>query len=526
MSVYNKKTTGRQEVVTNFRGGTAFKQSDEIALISLMATGLTTMFHEPKNDREKRFIELIRTVAKRDKYFVAQAIVYARDLMGQRTVTHRAAVEMASLLAGESWGKDFFSKRSRKSNKGGVVYRLDDMLEIAACYFALNPNKPLSNPMKKGFRSAIENADPYELAKYQGNGKTVSLIDMVNLLHPKSSERNAEALKQLVLGTLRQFNTAEDKQTKVGQEVAAKVKSGEITAEQAVVELKEAKTDNWKDLIDNKTIGYLSLLRNLRNILKDSESLVHDAGKLLTNIDFIKKSKVFPHQIDLALEVILDEINTPLGRILLGYLNTAYENSVINLKELGLDENTAVVIDTSGSMFSNGFGSSLNINGKSTRNRMPIEKASLIGATLAKGLGADMYQFSTNCLEISYNPNDSVNTIKQNVLRQEGKVGHSTNFNEIFRTLNKSRGYARIFIVSDLQGADGIIKNSEYQEYVRKFGRPYIYTIDLTGYGTNMFKENDRLFQLAGYSAHIYETAKLYETDFNALINEIRKIII
>lgn len=523
MSQYNKKMKD-QNVVTNFRGGTGVKQTDEIALISLLATGLTSMFHEPKNDRERRLLSLMDSVAKKDKFLVAQMLVYARAKLGQRTVTHRAAVHLASQLSGEKWGKDFFSKRHRSQNRGGIVYRLDDMLEIAACYFALNPEKPLSNPMKKGFAMALQSADAYELAKYKGDGKQVSLVDIANLVHPKAS-RNAEAMKALMEGTISQFNTAEDKQTKAGQEVAAKVKSGEITKEEAKEELKAVKTENWKQLIEDKKIGYLALLRNLRNIIVDSPELIGQAGLLLTDKDFIKKSLVFPHQIDLALEVVLNEITTPNGRKMLPYINQAYENSVINVKELNMDEHTAVVIDTSGSMFSD-WGGGLMINGKSTNNRQPIEKASLIGATLAKGLGADLYQFSTTCAEIAYNPLDSVNSIKQVVLNQQGRVGHSTNFNEIFRTLNRSRGYARIFIITDLQGADGVLRASAYQEYMKLFGEPYIYTIDLAGYGSQMFRQNGRLFQLAGYSAQIYETAKLYETDFNALINEIRKIVI
>ena len=523
MSQYNTKTTG-QNVVTNFRGGTAVRQTDEIALISLLATGLTKMFHEAKDDREKRLLDLMDAVAKKDKYLVAQMLVYARTILAQRTVTHRGAVHMASLISGESWGKRFFSKRNRKVNEGGIVYRLDDMLEIAACYFAVNPEKPLSNPMKRGFKMALESADAYELAKYKNDNKSVSLVDLVNLVHPKGG-RNAEALKQLVEGTLKQHNTAEDKQSNAVQVVAGKVKSGEITVEEGELELKAAKGENWKELIVNKTIGYLALLRNLRNIIIDAPELITITGELITDREFIRKSLVFPHQIDLALEVILNEIRTPEGRRLLPFLNQAYENSVINLKELNMDEHTAVVIDTSGSMFSS-YGNGLVINGKPTRNRFPIEKASLIGATLAKGLGADMYQFSSTCKSIAYNPNDSINTIKWNVLHQEGHVGHSTNFNEIFRTLNNSRGYARIFIISDLQGADNITRGSEYQTYMGKFGRPYLYTVDLTGHGTNMFKANERLFQLVGYSASIYETAKLYETDFNALLTEIRKIII
>lgn len=530
MSEYNKKHVG-QVPVTNLRGGQGYKQTDEIALMSLLATGLTKMFHEAKDDREKRLVELIRSVGKKDKFLLAQMLIYARETMEQRTVTHRASVELAALLDGEEWGKRFFSKRLRGKNKGGIVYRLDDMLEIAACYVVVNPspNKRkdgtptmrLPNPMKKGFRSALEHADAYELAKYKAEGKEISLIDMVNLLHPKGSEKNGNALKLLVEGKLTQFNTAEDKQTKAGQVVAAKVKSGEITAEQAKVELKEAKADNWKQLIKEKKIGYLALVRNLRNILFDAPELIDEAGALLTDKKFVEQSLIFPHQIDLALEEILAEQfrgDVNVLRKLVMYIVQAYELSVANVHALFNPESTtAIVLDSSSSM----TGSAIQ---NMKRRVVPAEKAALIGATLAKGLGADVYHFNSYAYPLMYNQMDSINTIKQGFYNLMN--GGSTNFGAIFSVLNKA--YDRVFIISDMQGADSLVgPHSAYAEYKRKYNaNPYIYSIDLVGYGTSMFKQNDRLFSIAGYSASIYETAKLYETDYNALLNEVRKIII
>lgn len=96
--------------------------------------------------------------------------------------------------------KNFYSKRVRGKNAGGIVYRLDDMLEIIACYQHFNPEKPLPAAMKRGFKAAIENADKYELAKYQGKGKKVSLVDVVNLVHPKPSKGMEATFKMLMAG--------------------------------------------------------------------------------------------------------------------------------------------------------------------------------------------------------------------------------------------------------------------------------------------------------------------------------------
>jgi len=524
MAKYNTKTKAVTPIVTNHQGGDGFKYDPKTELVAILATGLENKYYEKEGEREKRLSQVIAEVAKKDKLFAAKALIYARTVMGQRTVTHFGAVELAKVLSGDKLGARFFSKRSRKANAGGIIYRLDDMLEIASCYMARNPGKPLSNAIKKGFKLALENADTYELAKYQASNRDLSLVDIVNLVHPKPSKEMASTFAKLMKGELKQFNTVEDKNTKAGQEVALHVKEGRMTKAEAEVVLAEAKEDNYAELIETRKIGYLALIRNLRNILKTGAKaeLIKSACDLLTDEKMIKKSLVFPHQIDLALEIMLDEFGTKATPFVKA-LNTAYELAIPNLTELFSHGRTAVVYDTSASMSSAQWGGGVKINGKSI-NKAPIDKAALIGATLAKGINADLYQFASTCAPIKYNPMDSVNTIKNIGLKQEGKVGHGTSFDSIFQTLSLNGKYDRIFIISDLQGGDSIVRGSSYQTYKSKHGQPYIYTIDIQGYGTTMFKQDSKLIQLFGYGADIYEYVKKAELDPKALFKAIEAI--
>jgi len=520
MAKYNTKIAGTTQVVVNAQGGQSIKLSPELEMVGLLATGLDGRFYEKESDREARLASVIKEVGKKDPELVAKALVYARTIMGQRSVTHVGAVAAVNVLSGNPLASRFYGKRDRKENRGGVIYRLDDMLEIVAYYFLRNPGKPLPNSMKRGFKRALEVADTYELAKYQGKGKSVSLIDLVNLVHPKPSEKMQETFKKLMKGELKQYNTAEDKNTKSGQEVAEKVKSGVITKEQADVELKEAKADNWKQLIEDGTLGYLALLRNLRNIVTvASDEVFTKALEMLVDEKRVRKSLVFPHQIDIAFEVLMSESGSiPQIRRsrLLTAVNKAYELAVPNLTDLFSFGRTAVVIDTSGSMTS-----SVSL-GKSKINARAVDKAALIGATLAKGIGADMYHFSNSCSELVYNPLDSINTIKNFVVNRS--YGGGTEFNSIFRTLKGK--YDRVFVISDMQGGDSILNNSSYQSYVKTHGQPFVYSIDLCGYGNTMFKQNQKLINLYGYSADIYEMVKSAEIDPKAILKEIRKIVI
>ena len=68
--------------------------------------------------------------------------------------------------------------------------------------------------------------------------------------------------------------------------------------------------------------------------------------------------------------------------------------------------------------------------------------------------------------------------------------------------------------------------NSSFQSYKSKHGEPFIYTVDIQGYGTTMFKPGNKLVQLFGYSADIYEMIKKAEVDPKAILTEIEAIVI
>ena len=521
MSKFNNKKV--EKTVPTKQGGVGYEWSDEIALVMLLAAGTGDKYYQKESATFKELDALMAKVAKKDKLFLAKAIVYARSVLGQRSITHYAAAKLATFLNGEDWGKDFYSKRKRKGNEGGVIFRLDDILEIAGAYKHLNGQEKIkfANSIKKGFAKAIESADPYELAKYKGTGKEISLVDIVNLVHPKAIGENGEAIKALMAGTLKQHDTRQDKNTETGKAVAEAVKSGEVKAKDKEKVLKEAKSANYKELIETKKIGYMDLVRNLRNIINTDTALVPLTKDILLNKKMIDQSKIFPHQIDLAIEILMAETSeSSARREIIGYLVQAYELSVDNVKHLNMNGKTAVVYDTSGSM-QGGWGAGTMIGPNKTSNSSPVEKAALIAATLGKGLGADIYQFASNCAVVPYNHMDTIHTISGTLIRQIGKVGHGTNFSSIFNGLKDK--YDRIFVISDLQGSDECKRS--VADYKRKFGiDPYIYSINLCGYGTTSIKPNQKVFPLAGYSAAIYETAKTYEVDPKALITEINNI--
>ena len=182
----------KSEDTVNRQGFKAYTLDDKLRLITMLNTlKLQPQFYRTESEQMKELRDLIERIAIKDAYFVAQAIVYSRCVgEGMRSVNHLAAALLAPYASGQEWSKRFYGLFNKKESKngfvtGGCIYRPDDMTEIKAVYNALNKTI-LSNAMKKGFASVIENLDGYQLTKYKKN-----IIDMSNLVHPNSSKSKA-----------------------------------------------------------------------------------------------------------------------------------------------------------------------------------------------------------------------------------------------------------------------------------------------------------------------------------------------
>lgn len=196
MSRFNKKTKTTSTV--NFAGGKAYKESSKLEFVSILLTSFVqNQYYRSAEDTIKRISELIESF--KDKLFCAKASIYARNTFGMRSVTHIVSAIIAYLVKGEKWTKKYFEK---------VVHRVDDITETLSYYFN-NYGKPLPNSLKKGLAKAFNKFDLYQLSKYRAEGKDISLVDAVNLLHPKAVEKNKEALKKLIKGELKSTGETE-----------------------------------------------------------------------------------------------------------------------------------------------------------------------------------------------------------------------------------------------------------------------------------------------------------------------------
>lgn len=123
-----------------------------------------------------------------------------------------------------------------------VVQRADELSEFLSLYW-LGGKTPIAKQVKKGLAKAFQRFDEYQLAKYD-RARAIRLRDVLFLVHAKPRDEAQAALwKRLVDNQLATPDTWE-----VGLSTGGD------------------KRETFERLLRENTLGYLALLRNLRNM--------------------------------------------------------------------------------------------------------------------------------------------------------------------------------------------------------------------------------------------------------------------
>jgi hypothetical protein len=260
--------------------------------------------------------ERIATLVPQCQFFeVAQLAIKARNLQKLRHVPLLMAREMAR-----------HSMPTTADTLAEIIQRPDELSEFLSLYWMDDPDQPLSAQVKKGLAKAFRKFDEYQLAKYD-RPAAISLRDVMFLTHPKpKDDKQAEVWKKLVNGTLSTPDT---------WEVA--LSTGEDVCE------------TFTRLLTDNKLGYMALLRNLRNMADNGVDRDLIASRIMAGA---MKSKALPFRFIAAanaapmFERILDE---------------AMGASLLNQEHL--TGHTVVMVDVSASM-------GVPLSGKSKLTRM------------------------------------------------------------------------------------------------------------------------------------------------------------
>lgn len=498
---FNKNT----QAIKNHEGAKAYVMSPEMELYTaVVTTGLNDSFYEAGDTRLERIKGLIE---KCNPEFISRLAIYARTEMNLRSIPMVLSVELAKKTSGNS----IVSKTVNR-----VVLRADEITEMLAYYQIANKRteikklNKLSKQIQKGLVGAFNNFDEYQFAKYNRNAE-VKLKDALFLVHPKAKNADQQAIfDKIASDTLDTPYTWETELSALGKN------RFENKASRAL-----AVTRKWEEMIESKKIGYMALLRNLRNILEANVSGKHIAMvcDYLANEKAVLNSKQLPFRF-LSAYRELKSVKSSFTSAILDALENAVMCSAKNIKGFGFDTSIVIACDVSGSM------------------QKPVSARSTvllydIGLMLAMLLQSQCKNVTTGMFGDTYKV---INMPKQNVLsnvmeyyRREGEVGYATNGHLVIDDLIRQRKVTdKVMIFTDTQmwnnnNINGTFANS-WSKYKKIAPNAKLYLFDLAGYSTQPVdvRQND-VYLLAGWSDKIFDILSGMEDAVSAL-EKISKI--
>ncbi|MCD6066979.1 MAG: hypothetical protein K0S33_1805 [Bacteroidetes bacterium] len=497
-----KKT---ENVVTNYEGAKAFQLTPELELYSAVVTaGLNDSFYEKADTRLTRIRELM---LKNDAQYVAKLAVYARNEMYMRSIPMVLAVELAKLNSGDAVvGKTV----------SGVVKRADEITELLAYYQLANKRNgtkklnKLSKQIQKGLAVSFNRFDEYQFAKYNRDAE-VKLRDALFIVHPKAKDENQQVVfNKIAANELAVPYTWETELSALGQTKYANDK-----------EKAAAFRAKWEELIDSGKVGYMALMRNLRNILeaKVSASHVKKVCAYLSNETAVANSKQLPFRF-LAAHREIKVMNSEFVTMVLNALEDAVVASVKNLK--GFDENTAVLVacDVSGSMQ----------QAVSAKSKVMFYDIGLMLGMLmqskCKRVVSGMFGDTWKVINL---PNRGVLANVDQYYKREGEVGYSTNgYKVIDDLIARNVVMDKVMLFTDCQLWDsrhaGSSLEKSWNAYKAIAPKAKLYLFDLAGHGnTPLNVQKNDVHLIAGWSDKVFDVLHAIENGVGA-VEKIKQI--
>lgn len=473
MSKFNATNTIK---TVNKCGAPAYSMDAKSKLVTQI---LTSFFNESKyyGDNSAEIQETIKAVIAKEPQFVSNLAVFARRVFNMRSVSH----VLTAYLAHETSGKPYVRRTI-----DGVVLRGDDLTEIMAFYLQTF-GKPIPNSLRRAIADKLVSFDEYTLAKYKGDNKAVKMRDLLCLCRPTPKDDEQSAMwKRCLEGKLEAPLTWESELSANGN-----------TAE------------TWEKLINSGKVGYMALLRNLRNIIKANPSNIQKVYDIIQDPERVRKSRQLPFRFYAAYKAVSDIAGSKAFDV----LENALESSVENMTKL--PGTTVIAVDISGSM-----DSPVSINS----DVKCYEIAMLLGL-LANRIcdNSYFYIFDNRIAKIAVSS-------KCNILEtvRDTDCGGGTNMSLPFQKMIDDKINAdRIIVLSDNMNNSWLWgnSNSATQHYADEYRRIsgndiWVHGVDLQGYGAQQF-HGKKTNIIAGWSEKVLDFILLAERGEDTLIQRI-----
>lgn len=468
MSKFNETNSNK---TINKEGHVAYKMNDKELLMTQV---LTTFFNESKfyGDNSNELIATaVNLINKGESKFVANLTRYARKEMHLRSVSHA----LACVIANNNNSKEY-----TKTVLKDVIERADDITEILACYLNMY-GKPIPNALKKALAENMNKFDAYSFKKYNGGDKAVKFKDVLKLVHAKPVNKEQELIfNQILNDNLPNIQTWETELSKNGNN-----------------------EQSWETLIENNKLGYMAMLRNLRNIINADPKNIDKVYEKLSDKNAVLHSKQLPFRFFAAYKE-LENVNKA-GSKVFDTLETAIEYSVDNMQKL--KGTTVIAIDISGSM-------SCNVSNKSTISCADL--SALLGVLASKICdNALVYTFNWELHKKNISSKDGILSKIKEISETNGGTRLDLPLQNMIDNKIKAD---RLIIVSDnvINSGWGGYKGTcqsladKYRNTINE--NLWVHAIDLQGYGTQQFLGKNTNI-IAGWSEKVLDFIGLAESD-------------
>ena len=370
-------------------------------------------FYESGESIEKR----ISTLASQcDPETVAALAIEARGKYKLRSVPLVLARELARK------GGNLVSKTIEH-----IIQRPDEIAKFIELYWK-DGKQPLAKQVKKGLAKAFGKFNEYQLAKWKCDTRNVTLRDAMFLVHPKPEN---------------------DEQIKMFAKLSANVLDTPDTWEVQLSKLKTPaeKAEMWTRLINEKKLGALALLKNIRGMMRAGV----DKETIKTALRNIKVERVLPYRFVTAAKHNKDFMN---------YLEGAMYRCLEGKERI--EGKTLLLVDVSGSM-DDELGQNRNFisRGLSWKNdKAPVEATTRLDAAiglaiLLKFLCKDIviYTFSSDLVKIDndytgFNLGDKINKSQHHGGTWLGRA--------VRDVVKRESNFDRMIVITDEQAHDYI----------------------------------------------------------------------
>lgn len=471
MSKFNSAATIK---TVNKEGHVAYAMTDKAKLVTQV---LCSFFDEEQfyGKNTEDMTQTIKAVIAKEPQFVSNLAVFARRVFNMRSVSH----VLTAYLAHEVSGKPYVRRTVE-----GVTLRGDDLTEIMAFYLSTF-GKPIPNSLRRAIADKLVTFDEYTLAKYKGDNKAVKMRDLICLCRPRPQTSKQEGMfKRCLENCLETPLTWESELSANGNN-----------------------TETWERLIDSGKVGYMALLRNLRNIIKANPSNIQTVYDTIQDPERVRKSKQLPFRFYSAYKAVADIAGSKTFDV----LENALESSVDNMPKL--PGTTVIAVDISGSM-----GSPVSSNSEVKC----YEIAMLLGLlanricdnsifyTFNSGINKEMVSSKCSIIE------------KVSATNCNGGTNMSLPFQKMINDKIKAD---RIIVLSDNMNNGGLWGNSPTQHYADEYRKItgnniWVHGVDLQGYGTQQFY-GAKTNIIAGWSEKVLDFILLAEQGEDTLIQRI-----